>query len=113
MAFQRVARADDIPDGRGLCVRIGDLEIGLFSSGRRGPRHGKTAAHTATSHSAKACSRGAIITCAAHGWDFDVRTGFKPDDADGWPLPCFQVRVEGGDVLVDPEQVINIKTRRR
>lgn len=55
---------------------------------------------------------GCVITCRFHGWPFDVRTGFDPDDADGFPIPCFAVEVEGDDVRVDLENRINDPRRR-
>jgi nitrite reductase/ring-hydroxylating ferredoxin subunit len=50
--------------------------------------------------------------CPAHGWAFDVRTGHRPEDADGFPIPCFAVRISDGEVEVDLEQVINRRRRR-
>ena len=55
---------------------------------------------------------GCVITCRFHGWPFDVRTGFDPDDADGFPIPCFAVEVDGDDVRVDLENRINDPRRR-
>jgi 3-phenylpropionate/trans-cinnamate dioxygenase ferredoxin subunit len=57
--------------------------------------------------------RGCVIVCPAHGWDFDVRTGFKPGDADGFPIPCFAVEVRGGEIWVDVEEIINRRRSRR
>ena len=33
VAFKRVAALTEIPEGRGLCVRVGELEIGLYRVG--------------------------------------------------------------------------------
>lgn len=55
---------------------------------------------------------GCVVVCPAHGWDFDVRTGFRPGDADGFPVPCFAVRVDAEDVWVDLESVVNRPPRR-
>ena len=30
LAFQRVARIADLPEQRGLCVHVGEIEIGLY-----------------------------------------------------------------------------------
>lgn len=56
---------------------------------------------------------GCIISCRAHGWPFDVRTGFDPDNADGFPVPCFAVEVEGEEVRIDLSNRINDPRRRR
>ena len=54
---------------------------------------------------------GSVIVCVAHGWDFDVRTGHRPNDADGFPIPCFPVRIADGHVEVDIRQPINLRGR--
>ena len=110
--FRRVARLSDVPDGRGLCVRVGGLEIGLFRVD--GEIH---AIENLCPHAGNSLSEGrldgAIVVCPAHGWDFDVRTGFKPGDADGWPIPRFAVRIENSDVWVDADEPINLRARPR
>lgn len=54
---------------------------------------------------------GAVVICRAHGWDFDVRTGHRPDNPDGFPIPCFPVRVEDGEVEIDIEEPLNLPRR--
>jgi nitrite reductase/ring-hydroxylating ferredoxin subunit len=54
---------------------------------------------------------GCIVVCPAHGWDFDVRTGFPPGNADGWPIPCFRVVVDG-DALWLETPAFNLPQRR-
>lgn len=112
MAYRNVARLEDVPDGRGLRVRVDDIEIGLFRVD--GEIH---ALENACPHAGDPLSAGsldgAILTCAAHGWRFDVRTGFRPRDPDGFPIPRFAVRVRSGDVEVDLEEVLNPPPRSR
>jgi 3-phenylpropionate/trans-cinnamate dioxygenase ferredoxin subunit len=55
---------------------------------------------------------GPIIQCRAHGWRFDVRTGFRPNDADGFPIPCFRVRTVDGSIEVDLAEPLNRPPRR-
>ena len=55
---------------------------------------------------------GAIVVCPAHGWEFDVRTGFRPQDADGFPIPRFATRVTNGWVEVDLDQPLARAPRR-
>ena len=55
---------------------------------------------------------GCVVTCPSHGWAFDVRTGHRPEDADGFPIPCFAVRVVDGGGEVDLDQVTNRRPRR-
>jgi nitrite reductase/ring-hydroxylating ferredoxin subunit len=112
MAFRRVAREEDVPDGRGLCVQIDGLEVGLFRA--EGTVH---AMENRCPHAGDPLSdgllEGPIVTCPAHGWEFDVRTGFRPADGDGFPIPRFAVRLVEGAVEVDVDQVLNRPPRRR
>jgi len=106
MAFERVARQDEIPDGRGRRVVVGEVEVGLFRVAGR-----IHAMANRCPHAAFPLSRGeligSVVVCPAHGWDFDVCTGFKPGYEDGFPIPTFAVRLEGDEVWVDVEQVLN------
>jgi nitrite reductase/ring-hydroxylating ferredoxin subunit len=106
VAFETVARLEEIPDRRGLRVQIGDVEIGLFRV--EGRVH---AMANRCPHAAFPLNRGeligSVIVCPAHGWDFDVCTGFKPGYDDGFPIPTFAVQVDGDEVSVDVEQVLN------
>ena len=111
MAYECVANFADIPSGHGLCVRVGTVEIGLFRVGDEIYAMENRCPH-ADSPLSEGRLTGNVIVCRAHGWDFDVRTGFKPGDPDGWPIPCFAVRVEGDQVWIDLEVVINRRRRR-
>jgi len=111
LGFRRVAAVADIPDGRGLCVRIDGIDVGLFAvegvvyaMENRCPHQGDPLSDGELA--------GPVVTCLSHGWAFDVRTGFRPDDADGFPIPCFSVKLEDGDVWVDLEQPTNLRRRR-
>ncbi len=110
MAFERVARLDEIPRERGLGVRIRGIEVGLFRVGEE-----VHAMEDRCPHAGVPLSRGrlcgAVVTCRAHGWDFDVRTGHPPEHADGFPIPCFAVRVEDGEVWVDLDAPTNRRRR--
>jgi nitrite reductase/ring-hydroxylating ferredoxin subunit len=106
VSFQRVASVSEVPDAGGLCVRIDGIDVGLFKVGddifameNRCPHRGDPLTEGEL--------LGPVIVCAAHGWAFDVRTGFRPDDSDGFPIPCFDVRIEEGAVWVDLERPSN------
>ncbi|MBW2725302.1 MAG: Rieske 2Fe-2S domain-containing protein [Deltaproteobacteria bacterium] len=111
MAYKRVANLAEIPNGRGLCVRVGSLDIGLFRVDDEIYAMENRCPHR-DSPLSEGQLTGNVIVCREHGWDFDVRTGFKPGDPDGWPIPCFAVRVEDDQVWIDPDEVINLEPRR-
>ena len=111
MAYERVALTSDVPTGRGLCVQIRGIDIGLFRVGDE-----ILAIENRCPHAGDPLSEGsldgAIVACRAHGWKFDVRTGHRPDDADGFPIPRFAVRIVDGAVEVDIDASLNLRRRR-
>ena len=112
MAFERVARLDQVPQGRGKCVRIGQIEAGLFRVDSAIHAIENLCPHAGTPLS-DGTLEGCVVICPTHGWDFDVTTGFRPDDPDGFPIPCFAVRVEGDTIWVDIEVQINRPSARQ
>ncbi len=112
MGFVEVARVDDIPTHRGLCVKIRGIDIGLFRVG-----DGVHAMENQCPHAGAPLSEGELdgftVFCPQHGWDFDVRTGFRVEDADGFPIPCFAVRVKEGTVEVDIDQPTNSQPAKK
>lgn len=111
MAFVPVARLDEIPQDRGLRIQIDGVAVGLYRVGES-----VYAMEDACPHAGFPLSEGSfencVIVCKAHGWPFDVRTGFDPDNADGFPIPCFTVRVAGNEVSIDLESRTNAPAAR-
>ena len=106
MAFVAVARLTEIPNNRGLSASVEGIDIGLYRVDDHVYAMEDTCPHAGFPLS-KGDLEGCVITCQAHGWPFDVRTGFDPENADGFPIPCFAVKIEDGMVHVDLEQRIN------
>jgi len=112
LTFVAVARLDEIPTARALRVTVDGIALGLY-------RVGDTihAMEDACPHAGFPLSKGrfenGVIVCAAHGLCYDVRTGFDPENPDGFPIPCFGVRIEDGVVEVDLDDRINDPRRRR
>lgn len=95
-----VAGSADVPARGGLAVRVGEVEIGLFRTDA-----GFLAIENACPHAGVPLSSGdvadCIVTCPAHGFQYDLRTGYAADYADGFPIPRFEViEAEGGLWLV-------------
>jgi len=91
---------------------MGDIEIGLFRVGDRIHAMENRCPHAGDPLS-EGMLEGSVVVCRAHGWDFDVRTGFRPGNDDGFPIPCFAVQVVGDEVEVDLEQPLNLPRRGR
>ena len=111
MSFVAVARLDEIPSDRGLRVRLEGIDLGLYRVGERVYAMEDTCPHAGFPLS-EGEFENCVIVCKAHGWPFDVRTGFDPDDQDGFPIPCFAVRVLEGQVEVDLTSRTNDPRRR-
>lgn len=112
MTFVPVARLDQIPEERGLRLKIGEIAFALYRVG-----DAIHAMEDACPHAGFPLSKGrfvgGVIVCAAHGLCYDVRTGQNHENADGFPIPCFRVRIENGMVEVDLEDRINDARRDR
>ncbi len=112
MSYVFAARLDEIPDQGGLRVEIDGVAIGLYRVDGKVHAMEDACPHAGFPLSAGRLE-GCVIVCEAHGWPFDVRTGFDPEHPDGFPIPCFAVRVEQDRVLVDLTQRLNDPVPRR
>jgi len=112
MSFVPVAQTDEIPEGRGLRVRVDEIDIGLYRVDGQIFAMEDNCPHAGFPLS-KGQLEGCVIVCEAHGWPFDVRTGFDPENADGFPVPCFAVSVRGATVHVDVTNRTNDPRRQR
>ena len=95
----RVAKLHDIPDDRGLCVMVGDREIGLFRVDGTIYAISNVCRHQGGPLS-DGWLEGATIACPWHNWTFDVTTGactLAPNAS----LPTYPVTVDGDDVYVE------------
>lgn len=112
MAFVRVGSARDLVPGAGLCVLVRGIEVGVFRVGNE-----FFALENACPHAGHPLSEGIVeghvVTCTAHGWDFDLRTGFRPGDDDGFPIPRFPVKVEGGSLFIDLDAPLPLERATR
>ncbi len=112
MSFVRVANLDALPPDRGLRVVVDGIALGLYRVGEA-----IYAMEDACPHAGHPLSEGdlegCVITCAAHGWPFDVRTGFDPAHADGFPIPCFAVELRESGIYVDLARRTNDRRARR
>ncbi len=111
MAFVAVARLEELPSDRGLRVCVNGIAVGLYRVGDRVYAMEDTCPHAGFPLS-EGEFRDCVIVCKAHGWPFDVRTGFDPDDPDGFPVPCFAVRIVEGLIHVDLDDRTNDPSRR-
>ncbi len=93
MAFKRVAAVTEIPEGRGLRVRVGE---------------GYCAMDNVCPHAGYPLCDGELedstIMCPGHGWVFDVQTGLAPGEVEETPLVRYPVRIEDDDLWLDVDE---------
>ncbi len=100
MAFQRVCNLDDLWEGEMEAFEVDGQEIVLLHAEggvvRAVPASCPHQEHPLVEGELDGC----ILTCNAHLWEFDVRTGkgVNPDDS---VLVNFAVKVENEEVYVD------------
>ena len=97
--FHRVARADDVVEGKGTIVSVNELKIAIFR--RDGALY---AIRNQCPHMGGDLGDGAldgdVVRCPEHGWPFNVKTGQHPH-APVVAVRTFPVKEEGGEVYVE------------
>lgn len=97
----RIAQIDDCPPGTAIERVAGDRIVALFNVEGSFYALDGVCPHQG-GPLGKGCLAGPILTCPWHGWQFDVRSG-QHQLSRTLVQPRFDVRIEGGDVLVDLE----------
>ena len=105
MAFQRVCALADLTDGVPLKVDVDGLDVAVVQHDDE-----VFAIEDECSHAAVALSEGDVedctIECWLHGSRFDLRTGKPTGLPATTPVPVFAVRIDGDDVLIDPDTTL-------
>ena len=102
MAFVKAANVRDVPPGRAKIVEIGDEDVALCNV------DGKIyAIANVCTHDGGPLGEGYLlgeeIECPRHGARFNVRSGEVKVLPAIMPIPTFEVKIEGDDILVDVE----------
>ena len=96
----RVARAVDVPEGRGRCVRVEGCQLALLREGTRILAVADACPHMGASL-ADGTLRDGVVTCPWHGWLYEGTTGAGLPPARPWArVRTFEVKLEEDDVLV-------------
>jgi len=100
MAFVTAAKLGDVPEGQAIVVTVGDTEVAL------GNVQGQIyAVANLCTHDGGPLGEGELldhhIECPRHGARFDLRSGAVRALPAVVPIPTYEVKVEGDDVLVD------------
>lgn len=98
--YQRVAALSDVKDGGCLAVDLAGESLVLLRSGETVFAMVNRCPHAGAPLS-EGFLEGELLTCAWHGWSFDVRSGVSPDDPDV-AVRTYPVALVDGQVLVHP-----------
>jgi len=100
MTFKKAANVGDIPPGQVRVVEVGDEEIALCNVGGE-----FFAVANLCTHDGGPLGQGEVldhqVECPRHGARFDVRSGQVKALPAVQPIPTYEVKVEGDEVLVD------------
>jgi toluene monooxygenase system ferredoxin subunit len=99
MAFRRVANLDELWDGEMMVLETEGQVVLLVNVDGGIHAYADSCPHLRTRLSQGSLQRN-VLTCATHGWEFDVSTGrgINPKMA---CLESFAVKIENGDIFID------------
>ena len=99
MAFRKVATLDELWEGEMTGLEIEGQVVLLVNVAGGIHAYADSCPHLGTRLSQGSLQRN-VLTCATHGWEFDVSTGrgINPKTA---CLVSFAVKVGNGDILID------------
>ena len=96
--FIQAATLDQLPRGRGTTVTIGDTSVALFNVDGTVYAINDTCKHAGSSLGSGELN-GKMVRCRAHGWKYDVTTGYA-NGIDGFGVPTYAVKVVDGNIMV-------------
>ncbi len=101
--FIKVARTSDLAPGEKMLVEYQGSRVGLFNV--EGEFY---AIHDICTHDGgplvEGELHGEVIVCPRHGARFDVKTGAVRTLPAFAPVPTYQVKIEGHDILIAPSE---------
>jgi len=96
----RIAALEDLPDGYGVRVEIGQDVIALFRVDDSVYALGDRCSHAEASLAEGEVFDG-IVECPRHGSEFDLETGRPHSLPATVPVPVYPTKVQDGDVLLE------------
>jgi nitrite reductase (NADH) small subunit/3-phenylpropionate/trans-cinnamate dioxygenase ferredoxin subunit len=96
--FHTVCRTDEVAEGEGKTVRVGNKLIAVFLHEGKYFAIDDVCPHMGASLSGGYVANG-TVTCPWHAWRFRLNDGAWAD-APRVKIGCYEVRVEGSDIQV-------------
>jgi toluene monooxygenase system ferredoxin subunit len=97
--FTRVATLDELWSGEMRGCVVGGRRVLVVRLDDTAYAYEDRCAHLGVALS-EGRLEGHVLTCAAHDWEYDARTGHGINPASARLTP-FRVRVQGGEIFVD------------
>ena len=97
--FVTVARADEVGPGDMKLVQLGNEEVVLANVSGAFYAFGNECTHVG-GPLVEGTLSGDAVRCPWHGTEFNVKTGEALHGPGTEPVPTYEVRVEGGNVLI-------------
>ncbi|MDJ1371122.1 non-heme iron oxygenase ferredoxin subunit [Gulosibacter molinativorax] len=105
MAFERACAASDVQVNTPVRLELGDQVIAVV----RDSAGEVFAIGDRCTHGDISLSEGFVeddtLECWAHGSQFSLRTGWPKSLPAFEPVPVFDVKIEGDDILIDPTPI--------
>lgn len=105
MAFERACAVEDVQVDTPVRIELGDQAIAVV----RDSAGEVFAIGDRCTHGDISLSEGFVedetLECWAHGSQFSLRTGWPQSLPAFEPVPVFEVKVEGDDILIDPTPI--------
>jgi len=96
--FVAAATLAEVPPGTATTVSVNGNDVALFNVNGTVYALRDGCAHAGASLGSGEFS-GKVVRCRAHGWKYDVTTGFA-NGIDGFGVPTYPVKVVDGRILV-------------
>jgi nitrite reductase/ring-hydroxylating ferredoxin subunit len=100
MASVKVARTEEVPDGKGKVVQAGGKVLALFNIGGTFYAIDNRCTHVG-GPLGEGEVEGTVVTCPWHGSKFDVATGQVVGPPARRPVATYPAKVEKGEVFVE------------
>ena len=98
--FVKVATLGDLGEGRAMTVDVQGTAVALFNVGGSVFAIANTCAHRG-GPLGEGTLQGSTVVCPWHAFEFDVRTGECRTNP-ALRVACFEVRLDGQDILLRP-----------
>ena len=89
---------DQLPAGASTTVTIGDTSVALFNVAGTVYAINDTCKHAGSSLGSGELN-GKVVRCRAHGWKYDVTTGFA-NGIEGFGVTTYPAKVVDGSIMV-------------